>query len=287
MIIHGTTGAYDRAAEAARKVVELASAAGDMRLAARGAVGYAVTALHGATPVAEALAECEALAAEVSGDRKAEAVILGVLAQLHAMEGRFERGRELYRRALAMLNDLGPSVTAASTSTESSRVELLAGDLEAAERELRRDDVALAALGDRFYRSTVAAMLAGVLELRGDLDEAVRLSEVAEALSDEDDVVSQVLWRVARGRAYARRDRPAEAEALVVRAIELTGQTVDISLQADVLVDLATVLHLAGRDDEALPPLAEALALYERKGDLVSAARIAAQTAPVEASRAG
>jgi predicted ATPase/class 3 adenylate cyclase len=285
MIIHGTTGAYDRAAEAARQVVDLASAAGDMRLAARGAVGYAVTALHGATPATEALKECEELAAEVSGDRKAEAVILGVLAQLHAMEGRFDRGRELYRRALEMLNDLGPSVTAASTSTESSRVELLAGDLEAAERELRRDDEALAALGDRFYRSTVAAMLAGVLDLRGSLDEAERLSEVAETLSDEDDVVSQVLWRVARARVYARRGRHDDAEPLIRRAIELTLQTVDITLQADVLVDLATILRLAGRDSEAAAPLAEALALYQRKGDLVSAGRITEMTAAVPAGR--
>ena len=276
MIIHGTTGAYDRAAEAARQVVDLASAAGDMRLAARGAVGYAVTALHGATPAAEALRECAELAEEVTGDRKAEAVILGVLAQLHAMEGRFDRARDLYRRAFAMLADLGPSVTAASTSTESSRVELLAGDVVAAERELRRDDETLAALGDRFYRSTVSAMLAGVLDLQGNLDEAERMSETSEALSDDDDVVSQVLWRVARARVRARQGRATEADELINRAIELTGQTVDITLQADVLVDRATILRLTGRDGETRDPLTTALALYERKGDLVSAARVEA-----------
>ena len=38
---------------------------------------------------------------------------------------------------------------------------------------------------------------------------------MAEELSDDDDVVSQVLWRVARARVLARRATPAEAEALV------------------------------------------------------------------------
>jgi class 3 adenylate cyclase/tetratricopeptide (TPR) repeat protein len=276
MIMHGTTGAYDRAAEAARRVVDLASAAGDKRLAARGAVGYSVTALRGATPAPEALRECEQLAAEVAGDRKAEAVILGVIAQLHAMQGRFDRGREMYLRAFDMLIDLGPSITAASTSTESSRVELLAGDLAGAERELRRDDEVLAGLGDRYYRSTVTAQLAGVLDLRGELAEAERLSAIAETLSDDDDVLSQVLWRCARGRVYARTNRPIEAERLVREAIAFAERTVDIILQADALADLGTVLRLIGRDSEAVAPLAAALALYELKEDLVSAARIRA-----------
>ena len=160
MIIHGTTGAYDKAAEAAMQVVQHARAAGDFRQAARGAMGYATTALHGATPVAEAIATCERLMDDVKGDRKAESVILSVLAQLHAMQGDFERGRGLYRRAATVLADLGPSITSATLSTESSRVEALAGDFEAAERELRRDDLALAAMGEHFYRSTVDALLA-------------------------------------------------------------------------------------------------------------------------------
>ena len=158
MIIHGTTGAYDDAAEAAKQVVAHARAAGDTRQAARGAMGYATTALLGPTPVSEALATCEGLVRDVSGDRKAESVILGVLAQLHAMSGEFDLARDLYRRAAASLADLGPSITSATLSTESSRVEALAGDYAAAERELRRDDLALETMGERYYRSTVDAL---------------------------------------------------------------------------------------------------------------------------------
>src|SRR4029077_9906248 len=112
--------------------------------AARATMGYATTALLGPTPVSEALATCERLTREVEGDRKAESVVLGVMAQLHAMRGDFELARTLYRRAAAILADLGPSVTSSTLSTESSRVEALAGDFEAAERELRRDDQSLA-----------------------------------------------------------------------------------------------------------------------------------------------
>ena len=66
----------------------------------------------------------------IHGDRKAEANIALALAQLHAMQGEFDRARELYRRGQALLRDLGPSISAITTSIASARVELLAGDLD-------------------------------------------------------------------------------------------------------------------------------------------------------------
>ena len=274
MVVHGTRGAYDEAAEAATHVVEHARAAGDPRQAGRGAIGYAVTALQGPTPVTEAIARCDRLIDDVRGDRKAESVILGVLAQLHAMRGDFERGRELYRRAAAMLEDLGPSVTSSTLSTESSRVEALAGDFEAAERELRRDEVALAAMGERYYRSTVDALLGHVLVTLGRLDEAESFSRQAEELADDDDVFSQVHWRTARARVFANSGRLEEAAALAHRAIELARETVDITLLAGALGDLAEVLAAAEDKELAEVALKEALALYERKEDATSTLRI-------------
>jgi hypothetical protein len=44
-------------------------------------------------------------------------------------------------------------------------------------------------------------------------------------------------------------------------------------LQADVLLDLGTVLRTMGRDDEAGPPIREALRLYEEKGAVSAALR--------------
>jgi hypothetical protein len=44
-------------------------------------------------------------------------------------------------------------------------------------------------------------------------------------------------------------------------------------LRGFALVELASVLQVVGRTDEARSAMAEALATYERKGDVVSAAR--------------
>jgi hypothetical protein len=44
-------------------------------------------------------------------------------------------------------------------------------------------------------------------------------------------------------------------------------------MRADALVDLAEVLRLVGRKDEPKDVLEDALRLYERKGNVVSAAR--------------
>ena len=273
MLVHGTAGAYDEAATAARRVVDYARAAGDDRLATRGAIGYAVSALRGPTPALEALRTCDQLAADVTGDRKAEAVIFLVLAQLNAMRGDFDKARGLYGQAWSMLQELGPSVTASSTSIESSRVEILAGDVAAAERDLRRDHATLSEMGEQYYLSTVTAFLAGVLETRGELAEAEALSNSAEALADDDDVLSQVAWRGARARVFALTGRSDEAERLATEAVRLAAETVDIALHGDALLDLGTVLRRTGRGDEAEAAWQAAASLYERKGDAASVTR--------------
>ena len=274
MIIHGTRGAYDGVEMAAKQVVDHARKSGDLRQASRGAMAQATTALNGPTPVDEALAACERLAAEVRGDRKAESVILVTLAQLHAMRGDFEEARAKYRTAAAMLADLGPSVTSSTLSIESSRVEALAGDYEAAELALRRDDLALTAMGEHFYRSTVDALLAQVLATLGRYDEAEAFSRLAEQLAEPDDVDSHVFWREGRALAYAKTGRRDEAEALAREAVGLARGTVNPALLAGALAELAGVLIASGRSDEAGPPLREALEIFELKGDLTSVGRV-------------
>ena len=97
------------------------------------------------------------------------------LAQLKAMDGEFDEARALCQRVRRSSSSSGPRIDANSTSIEASRVEILAGDLEAAEAMLRRDDEALEAIDEQYFRSTIAGILANVLALRGGLDEAGRL----------------------------------------------------------------------------------------------------------------
>jgi len=258
-------------------VVDLASQAGDTRLAASGAVGYSTAVLLGATHVAEALPRCQELVEQVKGDRKAEAVILGSIAQLHAMEGQFKLARQLYAEGEQLLADLGPSITGSSIAFESSRVEMLAGDPVAAERLLRRDYVQLEAVGERYFRSSIAAFLAQTLWTLAKFDEANAFAQTAAELSDADDVWSQVAWRTVRAKLLSRDGQPDEAVTLARQAVALANGTSNIEQRADALVDLDEVLGLTGRQNEQGPPLREALSLYEQKGDLVLAGRLQAR----------
>jgi predicted ATPase/class 3 adenylate cyclase len=159
-LAYGTAGMLEEAGQAAEQYGRHASLSGDDRLAARGASAFATVALHGPSPVREVIATCAELLANVSADRTSQSVISLVLGVLHAMDGQFERGRELCDGARSTLRELGQSVTAQSTSIEASRVEMLAGEPAAAERLLRPDFEALEATGEKYFRSTIAGQLA-------------------------------------------------------------------------------------------------------------------------------
>jgi len=271
-LIHANAGHYDHMAGAAEHVMEEAAAAGEEGFVRQGATMYAVAGVLGTTPVPEALATCDRSLREVQGDRWAEAIVCGALAQLHAMTGDFETAREMYRKEFSLLGDLGVSRESSSTSIESGRVEILAGDLAAAEQQLRRDDAQLAALGERYFRSTVAGMLGRVLLLRGENAEAEGYVVLAESLADEDDAWSQVLWRSARARLLVPIDATRAVE-MAESAVEIAGTTSDLALRGDALSDQGDVLAEIGEAERGRECLAGALELYERKGDRTSAAR--------------
>src|SRR5207245_1200537 len=100
-------GRLEDAAAAATAVVKYANAAGDTRLAARSAPTISYVLVHGPEAVAEGIEQCRELLEAVAGDRKTEAVILGGLAQLHAMSGDFEEARRRYRRGQEIFEELG------------------------------------------------------------------------------------------------------------------------------------------------------------------------------------
>ena len=155
--ISGKAFRLEETGEALGRAIECARRAGDVRQERRASTQYALTVVYGPTPVDLGIQRCEEIAERVHGDRQAEAAMLCVLAQLEAMQYGFERARELYTRARAMFEELGLHIDASTLCLSSSFVELLAGDAEAAERELRRGYDHLAALGERYVLSSVAA----------------------------------------------------------------------------------------------------------------------------------
>ena len=190
------------------------------------------------------------------------------------MQGEFDRARELYRLSRPMLEDYGAVVLAASTCLTSGRVELLAGDLDAAESELRRDYDKLLSLGELYYRPCVAVWLAQTLYAQDRLDEAEELARSAAEIAAEDDIESQAVWRSVEAKILARRGDTRESVRLAREAAALLGKTDDILARSDALVDLAEVLRTVGDEGEALVALDGALELCRRKQITIQVERI-------------
>jgi len=196
-----------------------------------------------------------------------------VIAQLRAMNGDIEEARRLYREGRATLRDLGQGVSAAATSIDLARVELLAADLGLAEREIRADYDFLKKSGETYLLSTLEGMLSRIVRDQGRDDEALALTQAVEAAAAEDDVEAQVQWRSVRAPILARSGDLTAAEALAREAVRLAQGSEAPVLQADALIELASVLAIAGRFDEARAAAGDAVVVYAAKGDRVSTAR--------------
>jgi class 3 adenylate cyclase/tetratricopeptide (TPR) repeat protein len=229
---------------------------------------------YGPTPVAEAIARCEELRGAAHGPGN-EAALGTTLAALHAMEGQVEQARELYAESVSAYERLGLHFSRAMRSHLGAQIELLGGDLAAAERELRKADETLEAMGERGVRSTLAGFLADVLCALGKDDEAEQLVSFTEEEASAADVVPQVVWRRVRGRLLARSGDRDRAVELAREAVERAGSTDYLDLRADTLLALAEILAAAGRKEERASTLIEAKHLYDRKGNTVSARRVA------------
>jgi ATP/maltotriose-dependent transcriptional regulator MalT len=153
---------------------------------------------------------------------------------------------------------------------DASAIELLAGDAGAAERELRTGYDMLVEIGDVHLRPMLAAYLAAVLVGEGNFGDAEAHASYAEAHSWEDDIVTEVMWRIARAQIQAHTGEADAAEQLAREAVDLAAPTDFLELQAATLLALARVLRDAGLP-EAASVAAQAQAVYERKGNIVGA----------------
>ncbi len=272
MALH-VSGKVGAATEAGSRLVRYGQRCGDARMAARGALSLAFSLLYGDTAVPEALAGCERLLADGLADRQVGALVRCKLAQLRAMAGDFDAARADYAAARAVLDDLGGGMHAASTSMDLAVIELLAGAPQAAEAALRRDYQTLEAMGETFYLSTMASLLARAVRDQGRDEESLALTRTAESIAADDDVDAQVLWRCTRAPVLARSADADSAEALAREALGLAQGTDVVALRAEALAELASVLQITGRPGAAAA-LDEAVALYRAKGDVVSPKRL-------------
>jgi ATP/maltotriose-dependent transcriptional regulator MalT len=171
------------------------------------------------------------------------------------------------------MEEMGAGWYVAWTSLSAGRVEMLAGDYQAAERELRRGFELLDRMGERYLRSTVAALLARAVFEQGRLDAAEELTRAAEELAGADDVETQAAWRSVRARVLARRQESEDAARLGQDALQLLLPTDSAVMKVEALADLGEVFEDLG-DPSGSWALEEAIKLAELKGNIAAAAQL-------------
>jgi hypothetical protein len=118
----------------------------------------------------------------------------------------------------------------------------------------------------------MAAFLADALSQDGKHEQAEEAARFSEEHAPASDIVTQVLWRMARARALAEQDSAA-AEVLARHARGLARDTDYPDLKARTLTCLAQVI---GPGDEQSSLFAEAREVWERKGNVSAVARLPA-----------
>ena len=230
--------------------------------------------VYGTTPVLSALAWLD----EEEARQPWNVLVRRDRAPALAMLGRFDEARAILTAARGELADRGAQVQAAVTDgILRTEVELLAGDPGAAARIGEDGCRLLGELGERSFRSTAVGWVARAYYELERLEDADRWARQAAELGATDDLLTQMFWRQVRAKVLARRGELAEAVRLAQEAVAIGGPIQAPNWQGDSYADLAEVLSLAGRRDEAAAAFREALARYERKGNLVMTERMRAR----------
>jgi ATP/maltotriose-dependent transcriptional regulator MalT len=187
------------------------------------------------------------------------------------MQGDFDQARELWATADNLYETLHLNFRRAVRSYIPGSIETLAGDYDAAERELRWGYEMLEQMGEKSSRATIAGFLAEAVYEQGRDDEAERLNQVIEELAAADDLVPQAQSRSVQAKILAKRGELEDAEELGREVVALAENTDFPDLKASTALDLAEVLEAAGKTDEAQELVARAREIFERKGNVVSA----------------
>jgi class 3 adenylate cyclase/tetratricopeptide (TPR) repeat protein len=269
--VHWMTNCWNEQERALERALVHAERAGDAREAAGALMRIALALYYGPVPAPVAIHRAEEILDRARGTRAVESTFIVSLAGLHAMSGRFDEARELFARGRAIVDELGLKVWLAGFSLVASDIEMLAGDPGAAEAHLRGGYEALHGMGDRGLLSTVAAALARAIYAQGRYEEAERFTEISEDLDGRTNIASQIGWRATRGKVLAHRRDFEQAESLAREAVAIAERTDDLAQRGRALLDLAEVLELAHRNEEATQLVETALDLFEQKGNVVVA----------------
>jgi class 3 adenylate cyclase/tetratricopeptide (TPR) repeat protein len=244
-------------ARAAEQALEHSRLAGQQRTG----LFFLQTALAlGPVPAEEALKRLDQLLTEAPAPFS-----LFTRAWLLAMLDRFDEALPLARESNERQREQDGRLIGEARLAE---IAVLAGDHSAAAAHLRALCAWLEERDQPGLLSTFAPTLGRQLVALGSFEEAETLAARGRELGQEDDMLTQALWRQVQALVQAHRGEHADAARLGRKAVAIAEQTNGLNLQGDALCDLADVLRAAGRDEEAADALAAALERYERKENI-------------------
>jgi tetratricopeptide (TPR) repeat protein len=264
---------YDQSVGYAERALEVAERVGNRKDVGFAAGFMGLITVFGPVPAAEGIERCRALRQRVADHPLASASLLRREAVLEAMQGRLDVARALHSEGRRAVDDLGYRWASANVVFGEWELEMLSGAPERAEATARASLEVYEEMDATNEGSTAAALLAVALAQQGRHDQAIQYADLAAEWAAPDDIASQVGHLRARAHVLAARGELERAETAAREAVRLSDRSDDISQRGDALVDLAAVLERAARSHDAATALRDAIALYERKGNVVSAAR--------------
>jgi hypothetical protein len=271
------------AEEASRKSAFHAERTGDRHRHAVALANLSSTALHGPRPVPEGIGRCEECLDRIHGFPYAEAIVLGDLGVLYAMQERFELGRTTVERSISIFHELGATHDEIGTvATRLAKVDMLGGHIREIGQYLRDVCNTLEDMQEKWVHPVAASMLAQALYAEGHDAESEHFVALSRATAASQDTEAQISWRAIEAKLQARSSNCASVRALVSDVTRLVEGAASLrylrapdflDLQSEALADCAEALSMCGNVEEALALGDRATRLFTQKGNVVSAAR--------------
>jgi tetratricopeptide (TPR) repeat protein len=207
-------------------------------------------------------------------DRAGRANVLAFLGGLYGLSGNLDQARRSIGEAEEIYEQLRDVYGLAQNSGRVlARIELLAGEASAADAASRRCCETFERIRDKAGLSTQAAELADALFAQARYEDAQGWVRLAQEHAVADDKSAQFAWRRVRAKLLAREGLLEEAQTSAQEALDIVFETDDLTGAGMVLLDFAQVLVLSERPSDATSHVERALALFDRKGNQLSAAR--------------
>ncbi len=189
--------------------------------------------------------------ADQSGSLFSRATALSVKGWVELVSERFVEAEEDYTAARELFSELGNSTREAVMTMMVGRAVFAQGDIDRAEKLLRDAVRALKGVGDRGTLCEALRALAMVLVEQGNLDEAERFALEARETVGPEDRFSISSTKLGLGIVRAAQNRDAEAEKLMLEAVEGFALYELRALEHWALRYLVQFLRSRGREDEA------------------------------------